>query len=272
MKRLLEKKYINLGFIVALIILISVNVVIYLNIRFHFEDEIVITKSLTIIQISEALYSNLIEAETNRRGYLITSNEEFLKDYYPSLYSIDSVFTQLNSIVSDPSEKLILDTLQKLIYNRKDLLEESIEFQEKRSKDYKSQIEFTKKGKIAVDKIKSGIDRIQTKEKEILNKRLLEAERSSNYTLSNLVIGNLLAFSLLIVAVFLLNRNINKRKEVETTLEENRNWLATTLESIGDAVIVTSKIGEILFMNKVAEELTGLEKLRCKWIIFRSYF
>ncbi len=272
MKRLLEKKYINLGFIIALIILISVNVVIYFNIRFHFEDETVITKSLTVIQISETLYSNLIEAETNRRGYLITSNEEFLKDYYPALYSIDSIYRQLNSVVSDSSEKMTLDTLQKLIYNRKDLLEESIEFQEKRSKDYKSQIEFTQKGKITVDKIKAVIERIQNKEKDILNKRLLEAEKSSNYTLSNLVVGNLIAFALLIIAIILLNRNINKRKEAEGTLEENRNWLATTLESIGDAVIVTSKIGEILFMNKIAEDLTGWKSSEANGLLLDHIF
>ena len=113
MKRLLEKKYINYGYVIALIILIIVNIVIYLNIRFHFEDEEVITKSLTIIQRTEALYSNIIEAETNRRGYLITSNEEFLKDYYPSINSIDSVFSQLNILLKDSVQRQRLDTLQK---------------------------------------------------------------------------------------------------------------------------------------------------------------
>ncbi len=262
----------NTGFIIALIILISVNIVIYINIRFHFEDEEVITKSLTIIQTSEALYSNLIEAETNRRGYLITSNEEFLNAYYPSVTSIDSVFNQLIIIVSDPSEKLIIDSLQELIFNRKDLLEESLEFQEKRSRDYKSQIEFTQKGKVTVDKIKAGVESIQNHEKEILNKRLLEASSSSSYTLTNLVIGNFFAFTLLIFAVILLNRNINKRKEVERSLEENRNWLATTLESIGDAVIVTSKIGEIIFMNKVAEQLTGWKSSEANGLLIDHVF
>lgn len=272
MKRLLEKKYINTGFVIALIILISVNIIIYLNIRFHFEDEEIITKSLTIIQSSEVLYSSIIEAETNRRGYLITSNEEFLKEYYPSVNSIDSAFSQLNSIVNDTNEKLIIDTLQQLIFNRKDLLEESLELQEKKARDYKAQIEYTKKGKITVDRIKSCIERIQEKEKVILNSRLIEANKSSSYTLTNLVLGNSIAFLLLIIAVVLLNRNINIRKEVENSLEESRNWLATTLESIGDAVIVTSKIGEILFINKVAEELTGWKSSEANGLLIDHIF
>lgn len=272
MKRLLEKKYINSGFIIALVILTSVNIVIYLNIRFHFEDEEVVTKSLTIIQTSEALYSNLIEAETNRRGYLITGNEEFMKSYYPSVFSIDSVFNLLAVIVKEPSEKLTIDTLKQLIFNRKDLLEESIEFQERKGKDYQSQIEFTQKGKITVDRIKACIERIQNNEKDILSNRMLEAQNSSSYALKNLIFGNILAYALLIIAVYLLNRNINKRKEVEQSLEENRNWLATTLESIGDAVIVTSKVGEIIFMNKVAEELTGWKSTEANGLLIDHVF
>ena len=257
MKPVPEKKYINIGFVIALLILVSVNIVIYINIRFHFEDEVIITKSLSIIQSSEALYSNIIEAETNRRGYLITGNEEFMKAYYPSANSIDSSFTDLNSMITDSVEKSILDTLQRVIFNRKDLMEESLELQEKKSKDYQAQIEYTQRGKIYVDRIKSCINQIQEKEKAILSDRLLEAETSSKYTLTNLIIGNILAFGLLIFAFFLLNRSLNKRRDAELSLEENRNWLATTLESIGDAVIVTSNIGEILFINKAAEQLTG---------------
>ncbi len=272
MKRLPEKKYINIGFIAALLILISVNIVIYLNIRFNFEDEEIVTKSLRIIQSSESLYSNIIEAETNRRGYIITGNEEFMKEYYPSVNSIDSAFSVLSSIVTDHGEKMTLDTLQKLIFNRKDMLQESVELQEKRLKDFKAQVEFTKKGKIYVDRIKACIENIQSKERTTLNLRLLEAEKSSSYTLMNLVLGNIIAFALLIVAVILLNRSINKRKLAESSLEENRNWLATTLESIGDAVIVTGKTGEILFINKTAELLTGWKISEAKGLLIDHVF
>lgn len=256
MKKLLEKKYVNTGFVIALLILISVNIIIYMNISFHFEDEDVITKSLTIIQTSEALYSNIIEAETNRRGYLITNNPEFTKQYYPAFNSIDSAFNVLKQLIYSPNEKLLLDTLQQLIYNRKDLLEESIELQEKGSKDMTLQIEYTRRGKQTQDKISRLINLIEEEEKSILNSRLKEAAESAEYTITSLVAGNVIAFALLITAIVLLNRNINRRREIEKELEESRNWLETTLESIGDGVIVTGKEGEILFMNRVSEQIT----------------
>jgi PAS domain S-box-containing protein len=40
-------------------------------------------------------------------------------------------------------------------------------------------------------------------------------------------------------------------------LEEEKEWLRVTLRSIGDAVIVADRKGKVIFLNKVAEELTG---------------
>jgi len=44
---------------------------------------------------------------------------------------------------------------------------------------------------------------------------------------------------------------------VEKRLEESEEWLATTLMSIGDAVIATDAAGCVKSMNHVAERLTG---------------
>ena len=54
-----------------------------------------------------------------------------------------------------------------------------------------------------------------------------------------------------------LEREIVERKKAEDSLRESEERWATTLASIGDAVIATDTDGRISFMNNVAEELTG---------------
>ncbi|MGD0072214.1 MAG: PAS domain S-box protein, partial [Candidatus Bathyarchaeia archaeon] len=59
------------------------------------------------------------------------------------------------------------------------------------------------------------------------------------------------------VAIIEVNNDITERKKAEEALRESEQRWATTLASIGDAIIATDFSGRITFMNGVAEKLTG---------------
>ncbi len=52
-------------------------------------------------------------------------------------------------------------------------------------------------------------------------------------------------------------QDITEHKNTEERLASEQEWLAVTLRSIGDGVIATDTMGGIVFLNKVAEDLTG---------------
>jgi PAS domain S-box-containing protein len=47
------------------------------------------------------------------------------------------------------------------------------------------------------------------------------------------------------------------RHELESKLQESRQWLDTTLTSIGDGVIATDRLGRVRFINPIAMQQTG---------------
>jgi PAS domain S-box-containing protein len=59
------------------------------------------------------------------------------------------------------------------------------------------------------------------------------------------------------LGVVLIFRDVTEERLAEEALNEQREWYETTLESIGDAVIATDSRGRVVFMNRVAEKLTG---------------
>ena len=77
--------------------------------------------------------------------------------------------------------------------------------------------------------------------------------------------GALIAFILIWHGTFLF-RQISQafRKQLDETLMQ-RDSLHTTLQSIGDAVIVCDASGNITLMNPTAEEVTGWTRARSHW-------
>lgn len=51
--------------------------------------------------------------------------------------------------------------------------------------------------------------------------------------------------------------DISRRKEMEEALIAEKKRLAITLDSIGDGVITTDTLGNIIMLNKTAEDITG---------------
>ncbi len=67
-------------------------------------------------------------------------------------------------------------------------------------------------------------------------------------------------------------RDVTERKRSESALAAEKERLAVTLRSIGDAVITTDTQGRVMIMNSVAEQLTGWTQAQAQGIPLSDIF
>jgi PAS domain S-box-containing protein len=91
--------------------------------------------------------------------------------------------------------------------------------------------------------------------------------------------GSLSLFGLLALATMTIRRGLQRRHLLIASLEESekatteaRDWLQTTLSSIGDGVIATDAEGRIVFLNAVAQSLTGWSQEDAKGVPLEEAF
>lgn len=97
-------------------------------------------------------------------------------------------------------------------------------------------------------------------------KTLLQQKIRSDYNRYRLLQVLLILMIIISVGLFFLvqhrykvelKNNISAIKEARDIAEKNENWLKTTLNSMGDGVIIADRNGHVTYLNPVASALTG---------------
>lgn len=101
-----ENKLVNLGFFIALIILILLSLFSYQSFQKTNENEKWVKHTYIVLQNSTELFSVIKDAEASHRGYIITGNLKFLEPLANSTSKKDSLFNQIRLLIPDNKKQL----------------------------------------------------------------------------------------------------------------------------------------------------------------------
>jgi signal transduction histidine kinase len=168
-----------------------------------------------VIEKTELLLSEMKDAETGQRGYLLTGNERYLEPYRAAVAAVPLSLAELrNLIVDEPRQESRLDHAQSLIGDKFAELGRTIDLRRTNQMARALEVVSTGRGQQIMDEIRTVMDQVKSEEIFLLDQRD-QRSRSAGRT-ANIVMGGgmfLLLVLLVAGAVSIDRRTAHLRRE-----------------------------------------------------------
>ncbi len=178
-----------------------------------------IARAHFILSLIYDLQNNLAESEAVVRGFIITGEEKQLKVYPAITREIEQLFREIHDFVEDdPEQCKLLGNLKPLIVQRLTLFEKAIILRREKGFEEGKHSEFAREGNKLQDNIRKIFSKMEKLEKRQLDPRWARQKERVKFWLVGLALGGFLTFSILLLVLYLLNREALQRKKAEELL------------------------------------------------------
>ncbi len=197
------------GYAIALLVVGGVGVVAYHGTIELIESADWVTHTHQVKETLARLLSDVKNAETGQRGFVLTGEEKYLEPYTGALKVIDPDLEQLRELtVDNPLEqKRILD-LQPQIAGKIASLAETIALRREHGERAAVEVILTDRGKVFMDQIRRLIGEMNDQENALLKERGQRAKSTAHFAMNAIVFGGLLIVAIVATAGILINRSI----------------------------------------------------------------
>lgn len=228
-----------------------------LEVRFLMHQAAWVEHPDQVISLAQRIYRSRIDQESGLRAYLLTRDQHFLQPFYDGQDRALALEPELRRLIADnPEQTERNEESYQAIRAWLSWADQAVAMT-KAGEDATSW-GFQFQGKQLMDEYRRLRTEFIEREQQLRDERLARSRRTVGFVNASIVA---------LVILFASGFAISGRKQLTNlsrsftqaldSTREQRDWLHTTLTSIGDAVISTDAGGRITLMNPVAEELTG---------------
>jgi signal transduction histidine kinase/DNA-binding response OmpR family regulator/CHASE3 domain sensor protein len=232
-----------LGLAAAFLFFIGSGVVTYLNFdALRIGNQRIVQTHQAIVSL-DVLLSQIQDAETGQRGFLLTGEEAYLAPYSAALRAIPGQFEEIaerTSVNAGQDEALAL--LRQRVDAKLGELAETIELQRAGRTDAAMELVRSDTGKLEMDNIRAQIAAMAQEETRVRGQRLVEMEGAQQRALIGTLLSGLLGVLLTAVIAFLVRRGTIARRR-EEWLQSGEVGLGAVMmgdrpiEQLGNAIL-----------------------------------
>jgi signal transduction histidine kinase/DNA-binding response OmpR family regulator/CHASE3 domain sensor protein len=212
------KRNLLISFGLSLLLLIISSVASFMSIRNLLDSANLVDHTNEVIHELDNVISNLKDAETGQRGYLLTGDESYLQPYIGSFDSAKMHIRNVKGLtVDNPSQLQRGNRLQEVVIMRLSMLQRLIT--QKRNNLPLNTKELDE-GKKYMDEARSIIGEMSNEEQRLLVERTDKMKRFSGYTPVLIVIAAALSLIITIVSFLRVNSDFEKTTKLQLALQE----------------------------------------------------
>jgi PAS domain S-box-containing protein len=267
---------------IALLIVLGIGVLLAFLTFKHSEEAAAWRKhSFILLEKANSLLSKLENAETGRRGYLLTGDPSYLEAGLEIRSAIKERLDELHRLAADnPVQITHLKTLRPLVEANLTLLNQAIELSAKQNYKQERVILPGEEGRKLMNSIRNEMSGFINVENGLLKQRDARFQISMQRLFITLAVLSGVGVLIAVLMGYLMyrvaqrkldelahqeaQRHLELQREANKQLEQSNadlqakeEKLAVTLNSIGDAVMTTDAEGRITNLNPLAELYTG---------------
>ena len=218
-------------------------------------------EEVTLGQILELadLVSGLKDAETGQRGYLLTGDEQYLAPYHEAIARLGQQLDALRqSTAQNPRQRERLAQIEPLIHAKLAELDRTVKL--RRSSGYDAALAVVKsgEGKRLMEAAKQLLTDMRQEENQLLAARSSAAVASARRTTTVIVFGSSMAVLLVLIAGFVIQREMGKRRGSERAMRDAEERLRMLVEGVQDyAILMLDPEGHVVSWNSGAQRMKG---------------
>ncbi|MFZ2451393.1 MAG: PAS domain S-box protein [Methylovulum miyakonense] len=238
------------------------------------------THTHSVINHANDLLSELKDAETGQRGYVLTGDEAFLEPYLAVRGRVGGHLQELRQLTLNDAAQKYLDTMAPLINAKIAELAQAIDLRRHHDMAATLAVVGNGEGKRLMDAIRAEMGGFIKAKEMALAQHEAGFQANMRRLFIIIVFSSLMAMVFALLFAYLIYRQTQQRikqvtnlqtqhllkvqkdankalAQLNAVLQSNEQKLAVTLSSIGDAVIATDTLARVTLLNPVAEKLTA---------------
>lgn len=205
-------KKIAFGFGLSVAMLLIVGVVAYRSTDALVENGHKVTHSHEVLEDLAHVLSQMKDAETGQRGFLLTGNEDYLEPYLAAIGVVDKTIADLRGLTSDnPRQQARIAEAVPLVQAKLAELKRTIDLRRGQGFEAALRVVETNEGKKSMDDLRKVVAAMDQEERDLLKERNDAAEAGASGAKATITLGAVASLLFVSLAGFIITSSLNRQ-------------------------------------------------------------